>query len=199
MPEPYYSDESVTLYHGDAREVLSGIAADAVVSDPPYPNNAGHFVEAVAAAEEVLRTYPAPHWLVFWHPLQRPPVPLPLVALHAWHRTNTNRPDNYEAIYEFAEDGRERACRVLPFAVIHPGLTGCFEATGHPTQKNRKLMHRLVGMTSGVVLDPFAGSGSTLIAARELGRPAIGVEIEERYCELIAARLAQGDLFGGVA
>ena len=197
--KPYYEDESVVLYHGDARDVAPHVHADAVISDPPYPNNAGHFVEGIQAAVEVMGIFRAPHWLLFWHPLTTPPLNMPLVARHAWHRTNTNRPDNYEAIYEFHTDGRERACRVLPFAVIHPKLTGCIEATGHPTQKNRKLMHRLVGMTSGTIFEPFAGSGSTLIAAREMDRKAIGVEINEAYCELIVNRLAQGDLFGGVA
>lgn len=196
---PYYQDDAVTLYHGDCRAVdLPPV--DLVVTDPPYPNNAGHFDEGIEAARQFLTTYKAPRWFVFWHQLERPPVPLPLVAHHIWHRTNTNRPDNYEPIYEFADEP-ERPSQVFPYAVIHPGLTGCYEATGHPTQKNEKLMRRICGLRKGVasVLDPFAGSGSTLVAAKYLGLTAVGVEIEERHCEDIAARLAQGVLDFGVA
>jgi site-specific DNA-methyltransferase (adenine-specific) len=198
LPKPYYESEGITIYHGDCREILPWLEADSVITDPPYPNAAGHFTDAVGAAEDVCRSFDAPHWLVFWDEMTMPPVPLPLVARHIWHRTNTNRPDNYEPIYEFSKDPDKRPSRVLPYAVIAPGLTGCLEATGHPTQKNVKLMRRLVQMTEGLIVDPFMGSGTTLRAAMDLGRRAVGIEIDERWCEVAVGRLGQGVLsFGG--
>ncbi len=63
----------------------------------------------------------------------------------------------------------------------------------HPCQKPAALMRWCLGFskTSGTVLDPFMGSGTTLRAAKDLGRKAIGIEIEERYCEIAARRLSQ--------
>jgi DNA modification methylase len=74
--------------------------------------------------------------------------------------------------------------------------------TDHPHEKPIELLEKLLltcTPTNGVVLDPFMGSGTTLAAAKRLGRKAIGIEVEERYCEIAATRLAQGalDLFGG--
>lgn len=69
----------------------------------------------------------------------------------------------------------------------------------HPTPKPIGLMEALVSHTTGMVADPFAGSGTTLLAAKNLGRRAIGVELDERHCYVAAHRLAQDTLFGGAA
>ena len=77
------------------------------------------------------------------------------------------------------------------------------DATGHPTAKPLGILTDWVTQYSDpgeTLLDPFAGSGTTLVAAKALGRKAIGVELEERYCEIAARRLAQDVLdFGGAA
>lgn len=189
--KPYYQDDAVTIYHGDARELVPDLRADAVVTDPPYPNNAGHFTEAVGLAREVLS---APTWkqaIVFWSELETPPVPLPLVGVHIWHRNNVNgRP--YEPAYHFEQKGEKRRSEVLSHPAIFNGAgPGCLEYLGHPTQKPVALMRRLLEKTHGTILDPFMGSGTTLRAAKDLGRKAIGIEIEERYCEIAARRMGQ--------
>lgn len=94
------------------------------------------------------------------------------------------------SVYE-REDGGPRLMRsVIPcHAVRHGGV--------HPTQKPTGILRPLISYScppNGTVLDPFAGSGSTLLAARELGRKAIGVEINPDYCRAAAARLAQTEL-----
>lgn len=76
-------------------------------------------------------------------------------------------------------------CRVVP---------GHKEAMAHPTQKPEELMRRLVrffSVAGDTILDPFMGSGTTLRAAKDLGRKAIGIEIREQWCELAAERMAQ--------
>jgi site-specific DNA-methyltransferase (adenine-specific) len=189
---PYFDDgRGCVIYHGDCREVLPSLAYDVIATDPPYPNNAGHFVDSVDIARAVLSTVSVDA-LVFWSELERPPVRLPLVAVHVWHRTNVNgRP--YEPVYQFAVDGIKRRSEVLRHAAVFEGAgPGCAEYLGHPTQKPVALMRRLLAKwTAGTVLDPFMGSGSTLRAAKDLGRKAIGIEVEERYCEIAARRLSQ--------
>jgi DNA modification methylase len=70
----------------------------------------------------------------------------------------------------------------------------------HPTEKPLGLLSQIISNTrAALICDPFAGSGTTLVAAKALGRHALGVEVDEKYCEVIANRLAQGVLDFGVA
>jgi hypothetical protein len=89
MTEPYYTDDSVILYHGRAEDVPMPDGA-ALVTDPPYPNNAGHFTDGILVAEELIRHSTASEAIIFWSELAPPPSALPLVAVHIWHRTNVN-------------------------------------------------------------------------------------------------------------
>ena len=76
------------------------------------------------------------------------------------------------------------------------------ENGAHPTQKPVGLVAKLIrlfGDEGGTVLDPFAGSGTSLLAARDCGCKAIGIEREEKYCEIAARRLSQGVLFGNAS
>ena len=80
---------------------------------------------------------------------------------------------------------------VLRFSAVRNGV--------HPTEKPVTLLHTLLSVVAspgGMVLDPFAGAGSTLVAARDLGLAAVGVESDERWCEQAARRLSQASLFG---
>lgn len=164
----------------------------AVISDPPYPNSAGHFDGGIEIAREVLPVLckAIGHGLIFWTEMETPDCGIPHVATHIWHRTNSNRPDNYEPIYEFHHDGNKRASRVLPFGVISPGMTGV-EASGHPTEKHPGLMRTLVSRTKGLVLDPFMGSGTTGVACVHLERPFTGVEIDQRWFDIACRRIEE--------
>jgi site-specific DNA-methyltransferase (adenine-specific) len=207
--EPYYADESVTLYHGDCRVVTAWLEADVLVTDPPYgmayvsgwkPNEI-QGDRTLTARDDALAAWGDRPALIFgtWR-VERPAATR---ALLVWDKGEW--PGMGDLSLPWGPSHEE-------VYVLGDGFTGTREGTvirtnripasrvDHPTPKPVSLMERLIQKCPpGVIADPFAGSGATLLAARAQGRRSIGVELEERYCDLIANRLAQGDLFGGVA
>lgn len=197
--KPYYEHGGISIYHGDCREVLPTLSLTGVacVTDPPYPGYAkGWEIPDVAS---ILASVNAASWVVCWPVLTPSPLPVDAVAEHVWEKPNGRSLYHYERILCGGEV--PRGAKVLRIAVILPNYVQFrHEAEDHPTQKPLKLMRKLIGWAGGdPVLDPFMGSGTTLRAAKDLGRRAIGIEIEERYCEIAAKRLAQETLFGVTA
>lgn len=107
-----------------------------------------------------------------------------------------------EAIYIMGDWGRcyfGGGTRSSVFKTAMPYAAMLTQKFGHPHAKPQDVMEPLIGLHDGVVADPFAGSGSTLVAAKAMGRKAIGVEINEQYAEIAARRLSQDVLFTGPA
>lgn len=214
---PYYADDLVTLYHGDCMDYADyWCDADVLVTDPPYGRDwkqgelKGHFTanrdgiandSNVATRDAALALWGNRQAVVFGDLMLAPPAGTKHVLVY-------RKPSNAglrgavggyrrdaEAIYLIGAGhgsgiGGESSV-IATRAAMMGGSTGLGGRTGHPHEKPLDVLELLIGPRPGIIADPFAGSGSTLVAARNLGRQAIGVELEERYCEIIAKRLDQ--------
>lgn len=206
---PYYQDDQVQLFHGDCLEVDAWTRADVLVTDPPYgmafvsswiPGNKRPVANDndVAVRDAALELWGDKPACMFgtWR-VDRPKATRQVLI---WDKRgagpgmgdlSTAFGTSHEEIYLLGHWPKTAARRgsVITTESSPSGLT---TRIGHPTPKPVGLMEVLVAAApSGVVADPFSGSGATLLAARNLGRKAIGVELEERYCEIIARRLDQ--------
>ena len=185
---PYYEDDAVVIYHGDCRDILPSLPkVDLVLTDPPYPGyDKGWEVPDVTA---ILASITADTFVVFWPALT--PLPITAIVEHVWHKPNGCSAHHYERILVNGET--PLGCKVYRIATILPNYKQyAAEAVDHPTQKPLRLIRILLERHGGrTILDPFMGSGTTLRAAKDLGRKAIGIEIEERYCEIAAKRMSQ--------
>ena len=219
---PYYADDLVTLYLGDCLEIDAWLAADVLVTDPPYgiawsvPQGAfnkhlgkqahpiGHAGIAndqdAKVRDDVLRLWGERPSVVFGSLNEPPPIgsKQTLVwqkpgnagifgSIGGWRR-------DAEAIYLLGAWPKLPAARSGVLRSNTKALA-TYVKYGHPHGKPNDVMESLIeSCPAGIIADPFAGGGSTLVAARNLKRQAIGVELEERYCEIIAKRLDQGVL-----
>lgn len=214
--KPYFDDGTVTLYHGNNLEITDWLAADVLVTDTPYGRNwrqgrlkrsksDGHSgirgdgnATARNAVLDLWGTRPA----VVFGDLMLPPATGTKITLVFRKPPNAG---TRGAIGGFRRDA-EAIYLIGPWSSglgSHSSIIGTGSRSqgnpssaqgryGHPHAKPVDVMETLISACPpGVVADPFAGAGSTLIAARNLGRRAIGVELEERYCEAAARRLSQ--------
>jgi DNA modification methylase len=215
MLKPYYEGGGITIYHGDCREVLPSLGAvDLVLTDPPYGIGADKNLRANkqhGAAVAPSRDYgrgswddrPPPRWLieqavdqaryaVIWGGNH-----LGLPASTCWLVWDKDNGANGYADCELAWTNLPQAVRRIRhrwMGMLQEQMGEDKEERWHPTQKPLVVMRWAIQQAPDdceTILDPFAGSGSTLRAAKDLGRKAIGIEIEERYCEIAAKRLAQ--------
>ncbi len=219
--QPYYDDGQITIYLGDCREILPTLEAgsvDAVVTDPPfgigfdyggYDDNPVEYAalmhEWLALTKQIVGDGPFFVWQAMlhcarWHQWFPPEFRIfaackgfvqhrPVAVQYAFDpvifwgdipkRKDVNLFRRDYHVQMLAPFGAHRPRRLHPCA--------------RPLEQVRYVVE-LASLPGQVVLDPFMGSGTTLRAAKDLGRKAIGIEIEERYCEIAARGLAQSVL-----
>ena len=244
MIEPYYSDDYVTIYHGDCLDILPHLSdVDLVFTSPPYnlgvkaegiggihngsyssklQHGYGVYDDAMNADDydrwqtEVVATCwrtLSEHGAIFYnhkprpwdHQLKLPTVygdGLPLRQIIIWDRmTGMNfSPTHFLprcewiiiwAKYQWKLVDRAASVQGDVWRVSPEGVQKA--QSDHPAPFPLQLPTIAINASAkaDLILDPFMGSGTTLRAAKDLGRKAIGIEIEERYCEIAARRMAQ--------
>lgn len=207
--KPYFQDGGVTIYCGDCAEILPSLSSiDLVMTDPPYGmsfrSNHRMAKHDAIVGDDVLpldliniaiaKPTRAAYICCRWDNLAAMQKPRSVIA---WVKNNWSMGDlehehgrQWEAVCFYPRLGHEFVKRIPD--VIFADRTG---NELHPTQKPERLWGGLIKANVGdVICDPFMGSGSTLLAARALGRIGIGIEIEEKHCEIAAKRFAQSVL-----
>ena len=217
-PRAYYQDAAVTLYHGDAYELLPTLEKpNLLLTDPPYELTAtgggigakrqylADIAGKIDAGFDMTLLDAFENWCVFCGKQQLQKL-LAAAGARRWALVTWNKPNptpltnaNYlpdtEYIVHAFQTGRLFGeYRDKSRFIVHPVEQNDL---GHPTVKPLAVVSKMLRLGSQegeTICDPFAGSGTTLVAAKLLNRRAIGIEINERYCEIAARRLSQGVL-----
>lgn len=220
---PYYDDGQVQLWLGDCRQITAWLAADVLVTDPPYGThllspangNAGgygrryvhsrgragatiHGDQDTTVRDSALDLWAARGPVMIFASPRLPEPPGEWADRLIWDKTRLGMnagPWRYQHEMIYASAG------FLRVSDASSSILRCFpDQRDHIHAKPSGLMERLVAACPpGVIADPFAGSGSTVIAARNQGKRVIAVELEEQHCAKIVQRLSQQSLFGGAA
>lgn len=216
MPTPYYEQDGIVIYHGDCRSILPALSFDVIVTDPPYGirwsrgvngarNSKAHGGilgdEDTSARDEMLALCGGRPAVVFGSFYA--PYPDGTRQVLVWHKpadagvvgATTGFRRDAEPVFLVGEWPIKTVRWPSVIRSSADGIAAIVTATGHPHTKPVDVVMRLIdACPPGIVADPFMGSGTTLVAAKRLGRQAVGIELDEAYCEVAAKRLAQGAL-----
>ena len=217
LVRPYYVDSHCTIYNADCRDLLDAIECDCVLTDPPYGINGGRGSKSTERGRGNYTTgfEDTPEYIreVVADVIRRCVAKWPTVVTPG----NRNlmqypQPDSFGCYYQPAAVGLQTWGNLNAQPILYYGknptkqnfgtpcsytMTETPEKNGHPCPKPIAAWKRLmcnVTLENMTILDPFMGSGTTLLAAKETNRRAIGIELNEAYCEIAANRLAQGVL-----
>ena len=223
LPSPFYTDDFVTIYHGDCRDVLPMLRQrfEAIITDPPYAiptqvaqtrtitRNVGDLSIAEAGLEAMFREcdrrlIDGGRYFVFCDGTSYPVLSRVFygrftTALLVWDKGRIGMGREFRKSHELILHAWERQTPLVDangkgYAdVLRCAPVG--DDRVHDAQKPVGLISQLLRVCGANVLDPFAGSGTTLVAAKQDGHKAVGIEIDERNCELAANRCRQGVLF----
>lgn len=213
--QPYYQHNGITIYHADARDIPAWLTADVVLTDPPYGINGsrgninkargkGNYQASFTDDRAYIENVVLP---IVRRLIER--VPCVVLTPGNANLDLYPRAASFGVFYQPASTGLQVFGNADAQPILYYGknalgrnmgvpcsykLTEPPPAVDHPCAKPYLAWKRLLSNISReghTILDPFMGSGTTLIAAKELNRRAIGIELEERYCDLAARRLSQ--------
>jgi len=189
----YLKDFINKIICGDCLEVMKDIPSDSVdlvLTDPPYPDYYREEYQYKDGLLLPLKRFKCKE-LIFWSAKVK--FPLDYTAIHIWDK-KCGVGSMYERIFE--RNGQKN-WKVYRYYLINSDVAAKYTGDTfwkHSSQKPIKLIKNLILENSkegDIILDPFLGSGTTAVAAKQLNRKYIGIEISPKYCEIARQRLRQ--------